>query len=1007
MQKAGGAETFEEEAETWVNLGLHPNTVSCYYVRRLGGIPRVFAEFVDGGSMQDWIKNGRLSDISSMLDVAIQFAWGLDYAHERGLVHQDIKPANVMMTKNGVAKVTDFGLAKSKSVSSIQGKDIEGDLVAFGGMTPAYCSPEQADRARLSSKTDMWSWALSILEMFTGETTWMFGVAAGEALKGYLSDGPINKTLPPMPEKLVMLLEQCFDFDPANRPESMMDIAERLIEIYGEVTGSGYPRKAPKAGRATADSLNNRAISYLDLGQSQEALALWREALINQPHHPQATYNNGLVNWRSGSVMDLDVVHEVEESVKSHGADSDCEYYLGLVHLERDDCKAAIEAFRNILKTSHLFEPAMEAGKTAMDRLSVSMRQEDLFQEHTKSVNSIAMGGDGVRLISGGDDLMVMQWSLATATRESAMQADKYPVTKIATTFEGGLVITCGYKMIKMWSLPDWRLIREVEAHDGWIDSLSVSGDSSRIMSAGWDRVVRIWDLETGEKRLEVKGHMGYACMSEDGRFLLFGGEDNAVKLVTTESGSLVRSFDVSPGAMAISGEGRLVVLGALDNSILVFDARSGNLHKKMVGHRAAVSSIAINSDGSLALSGGYDKVVRLWDLYTGRCLRTFEGHEEQVNQVMFTPDSRHGVSCGMDGSIRRWSLQAKNPYRAPLMVSRVQASEIVLSSGAAYEEKIDKVKEALENADIVGALHGVREAREQHGFSRGAEALEAQGLLYTLLPRKTLSGGWESKVMGGHTGAVNCVRVNFDSSMAVSCGNDRAVRIWDLASFRERKILEGHSARVNHVAVSHHGDIIASAGGEGAIKIWDAKSGDVMDLLGHKGPVTRVEMTWDKRFVVSGGADRTVKVWDMVHQRIIRSLRAHQGEITALALSSHGLILSGSEDRTARLWDMVSGKTVRVFEGHNGAVTGAMIGADNTTGYTADKDGRIFKWDLRRPDPLEVMEGHKAAVTDIALSYDGKFLASCDEERTMRFWDVGSGENIRTFTGHVSAIIS
>ncbi|MDH5639032.1 MAG: protein kinase, partial [Nitrospinota bacterium] len=95
LEKAGGVETFEEEAETWVNLGLHPNTVSCYYVRRLGGIPRVFAEYVDGGSMQDWIKDGRLSDIGGMLDVAIQFAWGLDYSHERGLVHQDIKPANV------------------------------------------------------------------------------------------------------------------------------------------------------------------------------------------------------------------------------------------------------------------------------------------------------------------------------------------------------------------------------------------------------------------------------------------------------------------------------------------------------------------------------------------------------------------------------------------------------------------------------------------------------------------------------------------------------------------------------------------------------------------------------------------------------------------------------------------------------------------------------------------------------------------------------------------------
>ena len=53
-------ENFEREAETWVNLGLHPHTVSCYYVRRLGGIPRIFTEFVDGGSLADWIRSRRL-----------------------------------------------------------------------------------------------------------------------------------------------------------------------------------------------------------------------------------------------------------------------------------------------------------------------------------------------------------------------------------------------------------------------------------------------------------------------------------------------------------------------------------------------------------------------------------------------------------------------------------------------------------------------------------------------------------------------------------------------------------------------------------------------------------------------------------------------------------------------------------------------------------------------------------------------------------------------------------
>src|SRR5271155_3156479 len=112
---------FETEAETWVGLGLHPNIVSCVYVRRLDGLPRVFAEWVDSGSLHDAIQSRRLYEgtpeevLARILDVAIQFAWGLDYAHSQGLIHQDVKPLNVMLTADWTVKVTDFGLAKARA----------------------------------------------------------------------------------------------------------------------------------------------------------------------------------------------------------------------------------------------------------------------------------------------------------------------------------------------------------------------------------------------------------------------------------------------------------------------------------------------------------------------------------------------------------------------------------------------------------------------------------------------------------------------------------------------------------------------------------------------------------------------------------------------------------------------------------------------------------------------------------------------------------------------------
>ncbi|ONH26549.1 hypothetical protein BL253_24090 [Pseudofrankia asymbiotica] len=103
-------ESFLREARLWVSLGVHPYVCTCHYVRTLDGIPRAFAEFVDGGSLHDWIEDGRLysgghrAALARILDIAAQVAWGVAHAHERGVVHQDLKPANVLLDQ-GPGKV--------------------------------------------------------------------------------------------------------------------------------------------------------------------------------------------------------------------------------------------------------------------------------------------------------------------------------------------------------------------------------------------------------------------------------------------------------------------------------------------------------------------------------------------------------------------------------------------------------------------------------------------------------------------------------------------------------------------------------------------------------------------------------------------------------------------------------------------------------------------------------------------------------------------------------------
>jgi serine/threonine protein kinase len=303
FRSEGQRKLFIAEAQAWVSLGLYPHICCCHYVRTLGGIPRVFAEYVDGGSLRDWIDDGRLYQggpravAARILDIAIQFAWGLECAHGHGLVHQDVKPANVLLENAGgvaggmvTAKVSDFGIARAHALAAAAvgggGAAGAGDvragasiLVPVGGWTEAYRSPEQGAGQSAGRRTDVYSLAVSVLEIFTGGVTWMAGPVAGEALTDVLRRGAAGDGLPVMSQDLAALLQRCLRHDPAQRPRTMAQVADELRRIYQQETGREYPRAVPVAAELRADQLNNRALSLLDLGRPDEAELVFAQAL--------------------------------------------------------------------------------------------------------------------------------------------------------------------------------------------------------------------------------------------------------------------------------------------------------------------------------------------------------------------------------------------------------------------------------------------------------------------------------------------------------------------------------------------------------------------------------------------------------------------------------------------------------------------------------------------------------------------------------------------------------
>ena len=277
---------FVAECEHWINLGLHPNIVSCYYVRDIGSVPTIFSEWMDGGSLKDAIQSGRLYEGAEdevqarILDIAIQTARGLMYSHEQGLIHQDVKPGNILLTKDWEAKVADFGLAKAQSQLT------DGERPVSSGYTLAYCPKAQAEGASAEKWMDVYAWALTVLEMFLGDRPWQMGAEAPARFEEIIGTARV-----PISEPVAALLKRCL----TEQPGDLRAMGWGLEKAWLARTGIPYPRAEPAAAADTTDSLNNRALSFLDLGMADTARGLLDAALKKDPDAALARFNHDLM----------------------------------------------------------------------------------------------------------------------------------------------------------------------------------------------------------------------------------------------------------------------------------------------------------------------------------------------------------------------------------------------------------------------------------------------------------------------------------------------------------------------------------------------------------------------------------------------------------------------------------------------------------------------------------------------------------------------------------------
>jgi len=293
---------FEKEARSASALN-HPNIVTIYDIGETDAIRWIAMEKVEGKTLRETLFGGALP-IRKLLPIAAQIADGLARAHEAGIVHRDLKPENVMVTKDGLVKILDFGLAKLTTAGS--GSDEGSQLPTETGTSPGvvlgtvgYMSPEQAGAQPVDFRSDQFSFGSILYELATGKRAFQKKTAV-DTLSAILHDEPrsIGEINPEAPAPLRWIVERCLAKEPEERYASTRDLARDLAIMRDrllQVSLSGATATSAPSLRASRVAAAGVAAFALLAAGAFTGRSLWSRA-TRPPSFRRLTFRNGVVN---------------------------------------------------------------------------------------------------------------------------------------------------------------------------------------------------------------------------------------------------------------------------------------------------------------------------------------------------------------------------------------------------------------------------------------------------------------------------------------------------------------------------------------------------------------------------------------------------------------------------------------------------------------------------------------------------------------------------------------
>ena len=637
LEKPDVRARFEREARAAARL-QHPNIVTIYELGEVDGTLYIAMELLEGMDLaQAMTPTDRLT-VSQKLRLAVDLCRGLDYAHKHGVLHRDVKPANVRLLRDGSVKIVDFGIARLDDAAMTQTGVVLG--------TPGYMAPETLRGSGIDHRADMWAVGVVLYELLAGRRPFQAESFAALAYKIVSEPAPpLTLPLPGAPGGLSAIVLRALAKTPADRFRDLAELGDALEVVLG-LTPSGE-RPPTAAARQEALVRHLEAAQRLLGGNDPEAA-------LNEARRAQAL--------DPSNAHAVALVQQLEERLSAAG---ELAPTVIMKAAEPPSTRAApppapLPAAPNLLETLR-------------SRGASAFREAALFAEPpTTSTGCLSPVRDV--LATAGTDGAIRLWDLDTQRRAAVLRTEMHQRTghdavALSLAFSAdGSRLASGHVdgAVRLWDVAAGREITVKLRHEAMVAAVAFSPDGGTLASGGMDSTLKLWDTRAasdGEARRElIRQPFGVTALvyaGERGQLLVTGHAKAVLRVVDARSGRLVatlRGPDAQISHLVSSPDGRRVAALSHDRTISVFDlaTRAARFHAE--GHRTKqTTSLAFFPGGRLAASVALDNAVQLWDLEARAALGTLWGQAGESYTLVALARSGAVVVALSDGRIRTW----------------------------------------------------------------------------------------------------------------------------------------------------------------------------------------------------------------------------------------------------------------------------------------------------------------------------------------------------------------